>query len=69
MSEEVPEGDVGRLTLPEEPIRVMVVDDHPVWRDGIRNDLSPPVSPQWSPRPRMEGRRSSEPANRCRRSS
>jgi DNA-binding NarL/FixJ family response regulator len=22
-----------------EPIRVMVVDDHPVWRDGIRTDL------------------------------
>jgi DNA-binding NarL/FixJ family response regulator len=24
---------------PEEPIRVMVVDDHPMWRDGIRADL------------------------------
>lgn len=23
----------------DEPIRVMVVDDHPVWRDGIRSDL------------------------------
>jgi DNA-binding NarL/FixJ family response regulator len=23
----------------KEPIRVMVVDDHPVWRDGIRADL------------------------------
>jgi DNA-binding NarL/FixJ family response regulator len=22
-----------------EPIRVMVVDDHPIWRDGIRSDL------------------------------
>ncbi|MEX2553760.1 MAG: response regulator transcription factor, partial [Actinomycetota bacterium] len=22
-----------------EPIRVMVVDDHPIWRDGIRADL------------------------------
>ncbi len=22
-----------------EPIRVMVVDDHPIWRDGIRGDL------------------------------
>jgi DNA-binding NarL/FixJ family response regulator len=24
---------------PSEPIRVMVVDDHPVWRDGLRTDL------------------------------
>jgi DNA-binding NarL/FixJ family response regulator len=23
----------------EEPVRVMVVDDHPVWRDGVRSDL------------------------------
>jgi DNA-binding NarL/FixJ family response regulator len=23
----------------DEPVRVMVVDDHPVWRDGVRNDL------------------------------
>jgi DNA-binding NarL/FixJ family response regulator len=23
----------------QEPIRVMVVDDHPVWRDGVRGDL------------------------------
>ena len=23
----------------QEPIRVMVVDDHPVWRDGVRADL------------------------------
>jgi DNA-binding NarL/FixJ family response regulator len=23
----------------EEPIRVMVVDDHPMWRDGVRADL------------------------------
>ena len=22
-----------------EPIRVMIVDDHPVWRDGVRSDL------------------------------
>ena len=22
-----------------EPIRVMVVDDHPIWRDGVRSDL------------------------------
>ncbi len=25
--------------MADEPIRVMVVDDHPVWRDGIRDDL------------------------------
>lgn len=24
---------------PGEPVRVMVVDDHPVWRDGVRADL------------------------------
>jgi DNA-binding NarL/FixJ family response regulator len=23
----------------DEPVRVMVVDDHPVWRDGVKNDL------------------------------
>ena len=23
-----------------EPVRVLVVDDHPVWRDGVRNDLA-----------------------------
>jgi DNA-binding NarL/FixJ family response regulator len=23
----------------DEPIRVMIVDDHPVWRDGVRSDL------------------------------
>jgi DNA-binding NarL/FixJ family response regulator len=23
----------------DEPVRVMVVDDHPVWRDGVRGDL------------------------------
>ena len=39
MSDEVPEGMTRDESLPEEPIRVMVVDDHPVWRDGIRNDL------------------------------
>lgn len=27
------------MTDGSEPIRVMVVDDHPVWRDGIRADL------------------------------
>jgi DNA-binding NarL/FixJ family response regulator len=25
--------------LSDEPVRVMVVDDHPVWRDGVRSDL------------------------------
>lgn len=39
MSDEEPDGMTGDEPLPEEPIRVMVVDDHPVWRDGIRNDL------------------------------
>lgn len=29
----------GGANAGEEPIRVMVVDDHPVWRDGIRSDL------------------------------
>ena len=39
MSDEGPDGITGDEPVPEEPIRVMVVDDHPVWRDGIRNDL------------------------------
>ena len=26
-------------TAPGDPIRVMVVDDHPVWRDGVKGDL------------------------------
>jgi DNA-binding NarL/FixJ family response regulator len=39
MSDAGPDGMTGDEPLPEEPIRVMVVDDHPVWRDGIRNDL------------------------------
>jgi DNA-binding NarL/FixJ family response regulator len=43
----MPEGD-DRRTVPagraepgggQDPIRVMVVDDHPVWRDGVRSDL------------------------------
>ena len=25
--------------MSDEPVRVMVVDDHPVWRDGVRGDL------------------------------
>jgi DNA-binding NarL/FixJ family response regulator len=29
----------GKDEIGAEPIRVMVVDDHPVWRDGIRADL------------------------------
>jgi DNA-binding NarL/FixJ family response regulator len=24
---------------PAEPIRIMIVDDHPIWRDGVRADL------------------------------
>src|SRR5216117_1725965 len=24
---------------PTEPVSVMIVDDHPVWRDGLRTDL------------------------------
>jgi len=26
-------------TVATEPIRVMVVDDHPIWRDGVKTDL------------------------------
>lgn len=29
----------GEEPAAQEPIRVMIVDDHPVWRDGIRADL------------------------------
>ena len=25
--------------MSDEPVRVMVVDDHPVWRDGVKSDL------------------------------
>ncbi len=32
---EAPSGEEGA----QEPIRVMVVDDHPVWRDGVRGGL------------------------------
>jgi DNA-binding NarL/FixJ family response regulator len=27
------------VSVRDEPVRVMVVDDHPVWRDGVRGDL------------------------------
>jgi len=27
------------VSVSDEPVRVMVVDDHPVWRDGVRGDL------------------------------
>jgi DNA-binding NarL/FixJ family response regulator len=30
--------DTDETSAPE-PIRVMVVDDHPIWRDGVRTDL------------------------------
>jgi DNA-binding NarL/FixJ family response regulator len=39
MSDEGQDGMTGDEPPSAEPIRVMVVDDHPVWRDGIRNDL------------------------------
>jgi DNA-binding NarL/FixJ family response regulator len=26
-------------SVSDEPVRVMVVDDHPVWRDGVKSDL------------------------------
>ncbi len=35
MSERSAEGSES----PGQPIRVMVVDDHPIWRDGVRGDL------------------------------
>lgn len=31
--------DVAGAPMSEEHIRVMIVDDHPVWRDGVRADL------------------------------
>jgi DNA-binding NarL/FixJ family response regulator len=30
---------VEEASVSDEPVRVMVVDDHPVWRDGVRSDL------------------------------
>jgi DNA-binding NarL/FixJ family response regulator len=30
---------VEEASVSDEPVRVMVVDDHPVWRDGVRGDL------------------------------
>ena len=27
------------MTAEDDKVRVMVVDDHPVWRDGVRADL------------------------------
>ena len=27
------------MTTEDDKVRVMVVDDHPVWRDGVRADL------------------------------
>ena len=29
----------GRDTGPVSPVRVMVVDDHPIWRDAVARDL------------------------------
>jgi DNA-binding NarL/FixJ family response regulator len=31
--------DTTEVGVSDEPVRVMVVDDHPVWRDGVRGDL------------------------------
>ena len=31
---------IGRVTEPTEPLRVMVVDDHPMWRDAVERDLA-----------------------------
>ncbi len=39
MAEPVEGTDGGSERPPAELIRVMVVDDHPVWRDGLRADL------------------------------
>jgi DNA-binding NarL/FixJ family response regulator len=30
----------GRAEIPDEQITVMIVDDHPMWRDGVARDLS-----------------------------
>jgi DNA-binding NarL/FixJ family response regulator len=30
---------VEEASVSDEPVRVMVVDDHPVWRDGVKSDL------------------------------
>jgi len=35
----VPHFDTTEVGVSDEPVRVMVVDDHPVWRDGVRGDL------------------------------
>ena len=35
----MPHFDTTEVGVSDEPVRVMVVDDHPVWRDGVRGDL------------------------------
>jgi DNA-binding NarL/FixJ family response regulator len=39
MMSRVPHFDTTEVGVSDEPVRVMVVDDHPVWRDGVRGDL------------------------------
>jgi DNA-binding NarL/FixJ family response regulator len=39
MMSRVPQFDTTEVGVSDEPVRVMVVDDHPVWRDGVRGDL------------------------------
>ena len=34
--------------MDEEPIRVMVVDDHPMWRDAVERDLAGGRASTWS---------------------
>lgn len=33
-------GTIGRMTTPGDTLRIMTVDDHPMWRDAVARDLS-----------------------------